>query len=413
MFKAYQFRIYPNAKQTKEMASHFGCARWVYNWALNKMIDHYQEYQKSLPIRTIQDELVALKKTEEKSWLREVNSQALLAALMNLKKAFISFFEKRTGFPRFKKKYDSRKSYQCPQHVKVNFSKGYIDIPKIGAVKSKLHRSFEGKIKTTTITQNAVGHYYASVLVDTPESIPMPTTVEPEQILGLDLGINHLFTTSEGKTEKNPRNLTRNLKRLKRLQRQLTKKTKKSANRAKARKRLARQHEKIKNRRLATIHQASANLVFKNQATSFAIEDLNVKGMLKNRKLSKAISDCGWSELTRQLEYKSAWVGKNVLVIGRWEPSSKLCSQCGHQKETLSLGERIYDCKHCGISIDRDLNAAINIKQIALAQYRDGTARIQACGSCSGGDAFRKALPSKKASSYHGMKQEAPFRECA
>ena len=411
MFKAYRFRIYPNQAQVREMASHFGCARWVYNWALGKMIAYYEEHQKGLPIRKVQDELVALKKTEEKAWLREVNSQALLASLMDVKKAFVNFFEKRAGFPRFKKKYDSKQSYQCPQHVKVNIQDNCIVLPKIGAVKAKLHRTFQGTIKTTTISRNSSGHYYTSILVETAEALPIPTTVDLEYTLGLDLGINHFLVTSEGAKAENPRNLAKGLKRIKKLQRQLAKKEKCSANRAKARKRLARQHEKVKNKRLAAIHRVSANLVFKNQATSFAIEDLNVKGMLKNRKLSKAISDCGWSEFTRQLQYKSAWMGKNVLIIGRWDPSSKLCSHCGHKKETLSLNQRIYDCTHCGLSIDRDHNAAINIKKIALAQYRDGVAQIQACGPSSGGDVFKEDF--LKMSSHHGMKQEAPFIKCA
>jgi len=413
MFKAYRYRIYPNQDQVGQLNQHFGCVRWVHNWAIERKRDHYAQQKQNLSIRQIQDELIALKKTKEKSWLKEVNSQALLAALMNVKAAFSNFFEKRAGRPKFKKKYDSEQSYQCPQHVKIDFINKAIHLPKIGWIKAKLHRKFDGMVKTTTITRTPSGHFYASVLVKTHESLPIPTTVQLKETIGIDLGINAFLVTSDGLKKEGPKFLRKGLKQLRKLQRRLSKKQLKSHNRAKAKRKLARCHEKIKNQRLSFSHQISSELVFKNHATSFAIEDLNIKGMLKNRKLSKAVSDCGWSEFVRQLRYKSAWMGKNVLKIGRWDPSSKRCSGCGLNKETLSLSERVYQCVHCGLSIDRDLNAAINIKQFALAQNRDGIAQIQACGSCNGGDVSEEALLSLKISSHHGMKQEAPLIKCA
>jgi len=411
MFKAYRYRIYPNQEQVKQFACHFGCARWAYNWALSQKQEYYREHGKGISLRKIQDNLVSLKKTPVKAWLREVNSQALLASIRDSETAYKNFFQKRAKFPRFKRKMDSKQSFQCPQHVTVNFIKNRITLPKIGPVKAKLHRSFQGKIKTTTISKNAAGHYYASILVETVQPTPIPTAIDPNYTLGIDLGIKSFIMTSEGSEKQSLKSLKCGLRRLKILQRRVSKKVLGSLNRAKARKRLARHHEKIKNRRLNTSHQISAELVFKNHATSFAVEDLNVSGMLKNRKLSRAIYDCAWSEFIRQLHYKSTWAGKNVLKIGRWEPSSKRCSGCGQIKETLSLNERVYHCEHCGLCIDRDHNAAINIRHFALVQNRVGGARIQACGSCNGGDGGKqKALSS---SSYHGMKQEAPFKECA
>ncbi|MEY3183159.1 MAG: hypothetical protein RLZ35_1144 [Pseudomonadota bacterium] len=407
MFKAYKYRIYPNVAQTQQFAKHFGCARWVYNWGLARKQAHYQNTNKNLSPRLLQDELVALKKVEKTAWLKEVNSQALLATLFDLNAAYANFFQKKSGFPRFKKKYDSVQSFQCPQHVKVDFPNKLLVLPKIGAVKAKLHRIFSGNIKTTTISRTACGHYYASVLVETPEALPVPTTVVEEQTIGLDLGINAFLVTSQGDRKTAPKSLYSKTKRLRTLQRRLSKKIPKSVNRSKARKRVARLHQQIKNRRLEAAHQTSAELVYKNHATSFALEDLNIKGLLKNRKLSRAISDCGWSEFIRQLQYKSAWVGKNIIKIDRWAPSSKQCSGCGHRKKTLLLSERLYNCEHCGLSIDRDLNAAINIKRFALAQNRAGMAQIEACGSCAGGDVLQET------SSYHGMKQEAHFIQCA
>jgi putative transposase len=403
MFKAYKYRIYPDEKQTQQFAEHFGCVRWVYNWGLGRKQEHYQATQKNLSARQLQDELVALKKTEEKSWLNQVNSQALLAILLCLNTAFMNFFSKKSGFPRFKKKYDSEQSYQCPQHVTVDFLKEAIKLPKIGAIKAKLHRSFEGTIKTTTIRRTSSGHYYASILVETADVLPTATTVVPEDTLGIDLGINAFLVTSDGQKKPAVKPLFPKLKRIKTLQRRLSKKVPKSRNRSKARKHLARLHEQVKNRRLEAAHQASAELVYKNHATSFALEDLNVKGMLKNHKLARAISDCGWSEFVRQLEYKSAWVGKNVLKIDRWAPSSKQCSRCRHQKDRLSLGERLYDCTACGLKLDRDWNAAINIKWFALSKIGLEWPEFKPV------DHALTGAPQCGSLVIHGMKQEAHF----
>ncbi len=368
MLKAYRYRIYPNATQAQAFAAHFGCARWVYNWGLEKKTAHYKETKKTLSKRALQDALVVLKKSEDKQWLNEVNSQTLLAALANLDVAYRNFFQKRAKHPKFKSKYKGHQSYQCPQHVKVDFENELIHLPKIKSLKVKLHRSFEGKIKTCTIRKTPTDKYYISVLVENEAPIPIPTTIEEKQTVGIDLGIKALLITSHNETEPNHKFLYKKTRRIRRLQRQLSKKEKTSKNRVKAKKRLARLHEQVGYQRKDMIHQASAKLVYKSHDTCFAIEDLNVAGMMKNHKLAKAIGDCGWGNLIATLTYKAQWTGKTVLVIDRWAPSSKTCSHCGGYKKELTLADRTFRCTDCGIAIDRDYNAACNIKRFALAQ---------------------------------------------
>ena len=232
---------------------------------------------------------------------------------------------------------------------------------------------------------------------------PIKSTAEPELTIGIDLGVKELLTTNEGLQVQNYKYLQKGEKKLKKLQRRLSKKENKSANRGKARRLLAKAHERIANQRLNLLHQISSHLVYKNQATSIAIEDLHVKGMMKNHKLSKAIGDCSWGMLLRQLEYKTNWSGKNLIKIDRWFPSSKTCSNCGTVKDELSLSERVYCCATCSIKIDRDVNAAINIKNVALQQI--GL-------ECPESKLVDHALTGVGLSNLviHGMKQEAATR---
>jgi putative transposase len=399
MLKAYKYRITPNALQRNLFARHFGCSRWVYNWALEKKQAFYKETGQSLSRRALQDELVLLKKQTDTYWLNEVNSQTLLASLGNLDVAYKNFFQKRANLPQFKSKYDGHQSYQCPQHVQVQFEQQVIDLPKIKHVKAIIHRKFEGKIKTCTISRTPTHKYFISVLVETPDNEPILSVIEPDKTVGIDLGIKDFLITSEGQKHPNHRFLKRNLKRLKRLQRKLSKKEERSSNRAKVRKKLARLHEKIRNQRLDMIHQASAKLVYKNFDTSFAIEDLNIKGMLKNHKLAGAIGDCGWRLFLNALSYKSKWSGKNVLTIERWAPSSKTCSQNGTYKKDLTLSERIYSCDECGIEFDRDINAALNIRKFALVQIGREPSESKPWDHALTGNVVY--------SSYHDMKKEA------
>lgn len=366
MLKAYRYRIYPNEEQIILIAKHFGCVRHVYNWGIDCKQKHYQEAGKSLPKRQLQDMLVAIKKTD-KPWLNEVNSQSLLAALENLDTAFRKFFRKEAEFPTRKKKYSSWQSYQCPQHVKIDFSQQLLNLPKIKHITIKCHREFDGKIKTVTIKRSPTGKYFVSILVEEQASTPVAVTIEAEKTLGLDMGITHFLIDSEGTKIENPRVLNQSLERLRIEQRILSRQHKGSHNRAKQKTIVAKLHERVSNRRNDFIHQTSAKLAVKNQATSFAIEDLNIAGMVKNHRLARAISDCGWGKFIAMLAYKCEWNGKNLLKINRFAASSKTCSHCYIKQEKLPLAIRQWECS-CGAHHDRDINAARMIKHFALAQ---------------------------------------------
>lgn len=366
--KAYKYRIYPNADQRELFAQHFGCARHVYNWALTLKQQHYEEHKKNLSRFELQHLLVAAKK-QEKQWLAEVNSQTLLSALLHLHVAFTNFFEKRAKFPRFKKKYSSNQAFQCPQHVVIDAKKSLLHLPKIKGIKIKLHRAFAGIIKTVTIKRSSCGVYYASVLVDNGDIDPIPTTIIATQTLGLDVGITRFYTDSDGNGIENPKFLKRSLDKLKAANRLfIRKKNHSSSNRAKSKLLLSQVHNRVKNLRNNFIQQESAKLAVKNQATSFAVESLNIKGMIKNRKLSRAIADCGWGMFLSALAYKCKAYGKNLLKIDRFAASSKTCSSCGTKLQNLPLAVRNWTCA-CGVSHDRDHNAAKMIKQFALAAF--------------------------------------------
>ena len=312
MLKAYKYRIYPNYEQRVLIEKHFGCSRFVFNWALALQKRYYAMFGKSLSRSKIQSHLVKKKKKAQFAWLNEVNSQSLLNALLNVYTAFTNFFKGHAKFPRFKSKKIPQRSYQCPQHCTVNFEQGIINLPKIKGIKTVFSREFVGNIKTVTISKTATGKYYASVLVDKADILPTPTTIEQKLAV-------------------------------------------------------ARIHEKVRNARLDLHHKITHSLICENQATSYAIEDLGVKNMVKNRKLAKAINDVGWGQFVTLLTYKANWYGKNILKVSRFFASSKICSHCHHKLDTLPLSVRNWTCPSCQTHHDRDTNAASNIRSQALA----------------------------------------------
>ncbi|GLR64141.1 RNA-guided endonuclease TnpB family protein [Marinospirillum insulare] len=367
MLKAYKYRLYPNREQRVLIEKHFGCTRFVYNWALGLQNDYYKANGKSLSRGAIQSQLVAMKKTADYEWLKEVNSQSLLNALLNVHTAFTNFFKARAKFPRFKSKKIPQRSYQCPQHCTVNFEQGLINLPKLKGIKAVFSREFVGKIKTVTVSKTATGQYYASLLVDNKETLPTPTTIEPSLTLGIDLGINHLLNFSDGSKVDNPRHLAKASQRLAIQQKIFARKQAASKGYQKQKRVVARIHEKVRNSRLDLQHKITHRLIHENQATSYALEDLAVKNMVKNRKLAKSISDVGWGQFVTLLTYKASWYGKNILKVNRFFASSKVCSHCQHKLDKLPLSERDWTCLRCYTHHDRDLNASINIRQQALA----------------------------------------------
>ncbi|SUO98615.1 RNA-guided endonuclease TnpB family protein [Suttonella indologenes] len=367
MLKAYKYRIYPNQQQAIAFEQHFGCVRFVYNWALALQNRYYKIFDKSLSRTQIQNQLVKKKKTGKFAWLNEVNSQSLLNALLNVHTAFSNFFKGRAKFPRFKSKKIPQRSYQCPQHCTINFEQGIINLPKIKGIKTVFSREFIGNIKTVTITKTATGKYHASILVENNEIVPTPTTIEPSLTVGIDLGISHLLNLSDGSKFDNPKHLSKASKRLAIQQKIFARKQKTSKNHQKQKLAVARIYEKVRNQRLDLHHKITHKLICENQATSYALEDLAVKNMVKNRKLAKAINDVGWGQFVTLLTYKANWYGKNILKVNRFFASSKICSHCHHKLDSLPLSVRNWACPSCQTHHDRDINAASNIRHQALA----------------------------------------------
>ena len=363
MLKAFKYRIYPNQKQVQMFEEHFGATRFVYNWGLEKKTTAYQQESKSLSCFDLINQLKELKENE--LWLKGVNSQTLQASLRNLDNAYTKFFREKRGFPKFKSRHNPKQSFQCPQHCTVDWESGTLSIPKIKNIKTKLHRKFEGQIKTVTISKNAAGNYYASILVENDVPLPKKAELKIEDAVGIDVGLSRFLTASDGMIVENPRFLKKSSDRLAYEQYRFSKMKKGSAGRAKQKKRIARLHEHVSNQRRDFLHKVTAKLVGESQATTFCIEDLSVKNMQKNHCLAKSISDVAWGMFFDFLKYKCDWNGKNLLDIGRFDPSSKMCSACGSVNKELKLSDREWLCS-CGIKHDRDINAAENIRRMAF-----------------------------------------------
>jgi putative transposase len=363
--KTFKYRLYPNKEQKQFLEKHFGCVRFVYNWALDKKKNQYEQNKNSLSCFDLINELTKLKQQEEYKWLNEVNSQSLQQSIRNLDNAFQKFFREKKGYPKFKSKKNSRKSFQVPQFAKVDFENNYLTIPKIPEIKSVFHRKFGGKIKTVTISKTPTNKYYASILVEFDEQLPEPKPIQKETTIGIDLGISSFATLSDGRIIENPKNLKKSLKQLKRLQRQSNRRVVGSNNRKKANLKVAKLHEKITNRRDDFLHKLTYQLTHENQVDTLALETLIVSNMIKNHNLAQAISDVSWSKFNKFLEYKAKWYGKNIIRADRFDPSSRKCS-CGFVNTELKLSDRTWIYPMCFSINQRDNLASKNIKDFAL-----------------------------------------------
>jgi putative transposase len=383
--RVVQVRLYPSLEQQIQLAQAFGCARWWWNYALNKSIETYKETGKGLSRAALNTLLPVLKKAEKTAWLADCYSQVLQATTLNLTTAYKNFFENRAGFPKFKSRH-GKQSVQYPQNVKI--VDGSVKFPgNIGIVKAKIHRLIEGKIKTVTVSKTPSGKYFASILTVSVAGGQRPTVegenpiISEGKISGIDLGLKHFAVVTDGeKVSKydNPKHLAKHEKNLKRKQQKLARKQKGSKSRNRYRKVVAKVYERVSNSRQDFLHKLSYKLVSDSQAV--IVENLHVLGMVRNHKLAKSISDAGWGTFTNFLAYKLERKGGKLIEIDRWFPSSKLCSNCFYQVSEMPLDVREWTCPHCGTHHDRDGNAAINIRAEGIRMIKAEGSAVSAVG---------------------------------
>lgn len=351
--KAYKFRLYPTKDQEEFLCRSFGASRWVYNYFLNYRDSKFKNDGIKENYFSMAKVLTSLRKQEETSWLKEINSQSLQCALANLDSAYIKFFKGQSKFPKFKSK-NAKQSFEIPQNWKINGNT--VKIPKLKTpLKFVKHRPINGKICSITISKNKAGKYFISFCCEVENCFKQ--TIGPE--IGIDLGIKDLIICSDGTKYENHKFYKKNLKKLKTLQRHLSRKRKGSKRRQKAKIKLAKLHEKITNSREDLYHKISNDLT--NKYSLICLESLNVKNMMKNHKLAGSIQDVAWYSLISKIEYKAQWKGVKVVKIDQFYPSSKTCSVCNWKKNDLALADREWTCPKCGTHHDRDLNAAKNI----------------------------------------------------
>ena len=361
--KSYKFRIYPNKEQQKQIDTTFSHCRFVYNYFLAQRISIYKETGKSVSRYEQGRELTKMRNAEETKWLTEADRSAYTYALRDLDAAYQNFFRrlktgKHVGFPKFKSKKSNRFSYTT-QKIRTNIKvfDNCIQLPKLGFVKCRVSKQIQGRILSATVSKNPSGKYFVSICCTDVEAEPLPKT---NKFIGIDLGIKHLAVDSNGVEYPNNKYLAKSEKKLARLQRQLSRKPSGSTRHEKARIKVARLYEHITNQRKDQLHKLTTQLVRENDI--ICIEDLNVAGMVRNRRLAKAISDVSMGEFRRQLQYKCNWYGKTMVEIDRFYPSSQICSCCGYQNHDVKdLSVREWTCPNCGSHHDRDINAAKNI----------------------------------------------------
>ena len=368
--RGYKYRIYPNRSQCQALAKTFGCVRYVYNWGLEKKEAGYKQSGKSVSITQLSRDLTQLRMEQDKKWLSDVLRIPLTMALRNLNTAYSRFFKKQGGRPKFKNKYARQSAYY--RHNDVKITKRGIKLQKIdGEIKVRFHRPLPKicEIRSAVVSKDKIGRYFVSICVI--ESIAQLKPIQTK--IGIDLGLNHFCITSNGDKIINLRIFESLQKKLRRAQRVFARRKYGSKNREKAKLRVDKIYSKIVDRRRDFQHKLSKAFIDENQA--IGVEKLRIQNMLKNKRLAKAIGDVSWRQFIRMLEYKGQWYGRDVVPLDTFFPSSKTCSGCGHKIDDMPLNIREWTCPECCTTHDRDINAAINVRDNTV-----GMTEIDACG---------------------------------
>jgi putative transposase len=370
--KVHRFRMRPTKAQEARLYRMAGARRFVYNWALDRRKRYYAQYGKGISQKQLSSELTNLKGKPDTLWLREADSQMLQQALRDVEGAFEAFFDKRSRFPRFRSKKAGHYTFRIPQRVKVE--EGEVYVPKVGWVRIRHSREVEGKTKSATFKRDATGDWY--VALTTEFEMPNVEPPTPERPVGVDLGLKDLFVLSDGERVPAPRFARKADRKLKKAQKNLSRKKPGSRRREKAKHRVARVHRKVSNQRSDFLHKLTTDLARKYDC--ICVEDLSTKGLAKT-KLSRSVLDAAFGEFVRQVEYKARWNFKRSVKVGRFFPSTKLCSECGALNPNLRLSDRTWLCG-CGTQHDRDLNASRNIlaegmRELAAGQTDNPNAR--------------------------------------
>lgn len=371
--KSAKLRLYPTVEQRRLLDQYFGASRWVWNRSLEYRSKAYKRRGESVTGVDFSRLLTQLKKTRRYGWLADIPSSALQQKLRDQDKAFANFFAGRAKYPRFRKRAHAAAIRLALDTRHAGYVKdwdaGTVRVPKLGNLKYRGNNHPGQMPKLVTIRRDARGHYHASFAVET---VIQPKTVTGKAI-GIDMGLKHLATLSTGEQIANPKHLHKNLRLLAHRQRTLSRRVKGSNRYQAARHQVARLHTRIRASRYDAAHKLTTTLINENQV--ICVEDLNIRGMSRNRRLARSIADTGWGEIRRQLEYKADWYGRTLIVIDQWYPSSKTCSACDHKLDELNLAVRQWTCPKCGTHHDRDQNAAVNILNEGLKQLEPAGSR--------------------------------------
>jgi putative transposase len=383
--RAYKLRLYPNAAQRAALNRYFGTARWTWNRSLECRVKAYRRRKASVSSTDVSRLLTRWKQTKRYAWLKATPATVLTQKLRHQDQAFQNFFAGRARFPRFKKRgHAEAVTFQIDARQakrRREWGAGKIVVPGLGAIRYRGSNHPRQMPKLVTIRRDACGQYHASFAVEA-DIRSKPVT---NGAVGVDLGVKRLATLSDGTTVANPKHYDRRLKQLRHRQKTLSRRVKGSNRFHDARRRVARVHHRIRASRFDALHKLTTSLIRENQVV--VLEDLNVRGLVRNRRLARSIADTGFGELRRQLEYKAGWAGRTLIVIDRWFPSSKRCSSCGYTLDELNLATRQWMCPQCGTHHDRDKNAAVNILNEGLRQSTPAGGRYgRVEGRGAGGD---------------------------